>query len=291
MLSYDGFSTMPMPLAFSVGRCTRLQGLARFDFSSLATTGHDYVVGVFNGSPGWVVGTLYSVKTTTNPPLAIDLKHMFMSSAGFDGVTGASSTHPDSAMCSKFSVRLRNTSKAIDVGGVVRVLNMSAGADTDLTDPQNFVDLIRYVENHASVTTFGGEELRATQQWDTHPVDQSRYAQFISPGKTQADAVDAIKDPAMSTIVMVIPTFPNNTYELTAKGHYYARYRVTGALANMASHPPVADLTLLNRARDQAESLGSRGYRAAARIEGYAEPAIGASIGRVIGRAIEAAAF
>lgn len=290
-LSYDSFNPAPMPMAFSVGRCTRLQGLARCDFSTEARgTGHDYVLAIFNGAPGRIVGSVYEIRTGTTPaPIVNNIKNMLMDSAGFNGSTAASATHPDNAMCSKFSVRLRNTSKAIDVGSVVRVLNMSAGANADKDNPADMVALLRYVEGHPRTKTFGGDELRVTQQWDTHPVDQSQYHKFVSPGRDVDDAIDAMRDPAMSSIVMVFPVFPNNTYEVTANGHYYARYRVTGALANMAMNPPIADLSLLNRARDEAESIGSAGYRAAVRLERHAEPYIGASIGRAVGGMIEGA--
>jgi hypothetical protein len=212
---------------------------------------------------------------------------MTMESAGFDASTSANGNHPDVAMCAKFSVRIRNISKAVDVGGVVRVLNMSAGAATSSSHVPDLVNLIQYVEAHPRTVTFGAAELRSTQQFDTHPVDQSLYHKFTSPNTSLAEWEDALKEPAMSTIVMVIPTFPGNQYEVTANGHYYARYRVTGPLANMAANPPIADLSALNRARDEAESLGSRGYKAASRIERHAEPYIGASIGRAVGGVIE----
>jgi hypothetical protein len=295
-LSFDSFNPSIMPLAFSVGRCTRLQGLSRGDFSSTESNPtNTYKLAIFNGSPGHYVGRLISVNTAASPPTATTVKLWSMGSAGFDQSTGAfpsaTGTYPDHAMCAKFSVRIRNMAKAVDVGGVVRVLNMSAGAVTSSADVPDLVNLISYVEGHPRTVTFGAAELRSTQQFDTHPVDQAQYHSFVTPnlGITQWEA--ALENPAMSTIVMVFPTFPENQYEITANGHYYARYRVSGPLANMASNPPIAELSALNRARDEAEALGSRGYKAASRTLRHAEPYVGASIGRAVGGMIEGAAL
>lgn len=292
-LSFDSFSPAAMPLAFSVGRCTRLQGLSRGDFYSTATdTDQDYMLAIFNGSPGGYVGRCYTV--STDKETASTVKFWTMTSAGFDTHIGASplppsASRPDHAMCAKFSVRIRNISKAIDVGGVVRVLNMSAGTSANSARIDELINLIHYVEAHPRTVTFGAAELRSTQQFDTHPVDQTRYHQFRKPTEDILGWDAALGDPAMSTIVMVIPTFANNQYEITANGHYYARYDVTGPLANMASNPPVAEMSALNRARDEAEALGSRGYKAAGRIVRHAEPYVGASLGRAVGGMIEGA--
>jgi hypothetical protein len=294
-LSFNSFSPSIMPLAFSVGRCTRLQGLSRGDFFSDTTSGSTYKLGIWNGVPGHYVGRVFNVDTAASPMTASTEKLWSMQSAGFALAqvgAGGTATAPDHAMCAKFSLRIRNISKAIDVGGVVRVLNMSAGASANFTtDIDELVQLIRYVEAHPRTVTFGASELRSTQQFDTHPVDQSLYHTFREPTHGLSEWDEAVTNPAMSTIVMVIPTFANNQYEVTANGHYYARYSVTGPLANMASNPPTADQSLLNRARDEAEALGSRGYKAASRIERHAEPYVGASIGRAVGGMIEGAAL
>lgn len=294
-LSFDSFSPAPMPLAFSVGRCTRLQGLSRGDFYSTAThPDKDYMLAVFNGSPGAYVGRCYSVSTEN--ATASTVKFWNMTSAGFDPHYGAepsapSASRPDHAMCAKFSVRIRNISKAIDVGGVVRVLNMSAGTSGNSAKIPELINLIHYVEAHPRTVTFGASELRSTHQFDTHPVDQNRYHSFQKPSEDILGWDAALENPAMSTIVMVIPVFANNQYEVTANGHYYARYDVSGPLANMASPPPIADMSALNRARDEAEALGSKGYKAAGRIVRHAEPYVGASLGRAVGGMIEGAAL
>jgi len=283
--SFNGFSPAPMPLAFSVGRATRLQGLSRQQI--LTTHGsdpaQDYTIAIFNGHPGHYVGRTYDVNTIAGTYVSSGF--FTMEAAGFDKVTAANASCPDSAMCSKLSVRIRNISKAVDVAGVVRVLNVSAGfsvyglngASTGL------VDLIHYVNDHPRTRTFGAAELRASRQFDTHPVDQAKYHTFTSPTTTLGQWDDAVTDPAMSSIVMLFPTTPLNHYEVTVNAHYYGRYRVTGPLANMAAHPPTATLDVLNRARDDAEQMGSDGYAAASRVVRYAEKPFGEAMGAAAG--------
>ena len=67
-LGFNAFTPDAMPLAFSVGRATRLQGLERADFPVKGTlVGQTHTVVVLNGAPGHVVGQVYEVnKNTTN---------------------------------------------------------------------------------------------------------------------------------------------------------------------------------------------------------------------------------
>lgn len=282
-MSFNGFNPSPMPLAFSVGRAVRLQGLARHEINTSpgAIAGMDYSVAIFNGSPGHYVGTVYDVNSTAG---TFGHAGFFtMDAAGFDGHSIPASGRPDTAMCSKLSVRIRNISKAVDVAGVVRVLNVAAGIN--VTGPE-MINLIHYVNDHPRTRTFGAAELRASRQFDTHPVDQAKYHTFISPTTTSAEWDEAIKDPAMSSIVMLFPTIIANHYEVTVNAHYYARYRITGPLANMAAHPPTAPLSVLNEARDRAERMGSDGIAVGARVLKYAEKPFGEAMGAAMGAAV-----
>jgi len=282
-MSFNAFNPAPMPLAFSVGRATRLQGLSRHEVNTTtgSITGQDYSVAIFNGVPGHYVGKVYDVNSSGgNFGLAANFT---MEAAGFVTAPQATGTRPDTAMCSKLSVRIRNISKAVDVAGVVRVMNVAAGIN--VTGPE-LINLIHYVNDHPRTRTFGASELRISRQFDTHPVDQAKYHTFVSPGLTGAEWDDAIKDPAMSSIVMLFPTILGNHYEITLNAHYYGRYRITGPLANMASHPATASLDLLNRARDEAERLGSDGYTVGARVLKHAEKPFGEAAGAAAGAAL-----
>ena len=289
---FNAFSPQKMPLAFSVGRATSLQGLSRYTFCAVSNSqlllGQTHMIVTLNGTPGYYVGnaTLFKQSSTGNAATHLSVAQINMASAGFTRKTTADNADgdPDAAMCSKFSVRLRNMSKAVDVEGVVRCLNMAAGVQ--LQTSGDYENLLNYVDAHPRTTTFGAAELRATRQWDTHPVDQSKYHNFASPGVPVSDWLGTLEDPAMSTLVFIFPSVPNNNYELTAAGHYYARYRVTGPLANMATHPPTQTVSMLNRLRDEAEKVGSDGYAAGKRILQHAEGPFGEALGVAAGAAL-----
>jgi hypothetical protein len=247
------------------------------------TTGQSCSVAIFNGHPGHVVGTVLNFNSNT-PYSFTTVRTITMDAAGFDATTTANGGHPDSAICSKLSVRVRNISKAIDVAGVMRVMNIAAGVS--ITSPEDVANLINYVNDHPRQRTFGAAELRASRQFDSHPVDQALYHNFTSPSTTAAQWHDALKNPAMSTIVLVFPTIALNHYEITVNAHYYARYRVTGPLANMAMHPPTAQLSVLNKARDDAERMASDGYEVGKRVVKHAEKPFGEAMGAGLGAAL-----
>jgi len=290
--TYDGFSPSPMPLAFSIGRATKLQGLSRNDIATLATSAaHTHSVAIFNGHPGHYVGECidYRGLPASGGSLPTIVRHWNMDAAGFSASTITNGSAPDTAMCAKFSVRIRNISKAVDVAGVVRVLNMSTGCVIDTSDSNNIKRLIDYVDGHPRTTTFGAAELRSSRQFDTHPIDQSKYHEFTSAkpdnGDNQTTWEKHLENPAMSTIVMVFPVIPLNHYEITVNAHYYGRFLATGPLANMASHPPTVPLNVLNKVRDQAEEIGSQGKAAFGRMARAAEKPFGEAAGAAAGAA------
>lgn len=253
---YDAFGGVPYPpLAFSVGRATPLRGLARVPITTSPTTADTTVV-VINGRAGHVVGSRTYINYAV--PSIGTAAAVFMDSAGFSG-TGPSATSPHSALLTRCSVRLRNTTKASDVAGSVFALNISSAVHIG-TVPADWVALIDYVTGHPRTTTFSAHELRNTRQWNTHPIDQSRAHSFEEPTVTWGAWEQSLENPAFSTLVLVFP--PNasaNDYELTVAASYYGRYQIGGPLAHLASPPPTIGMSVLNKARDVAESAGSLG--------------------------------
>lgn len=253
---YDAFGGVSYPpLAFSVGRATPLRGLARVPIT-VAPTSADTTIVVINGVGGHVIGSSTYINYTV-PSVGTSIP-VYMDSAGFSP-GGPSGSSPDSALLTRCSVRLRNTTKASDVAGSVFALNISAGVTAGGT-PADWVGLIDYVTGHPRTTTFSAHELRNTRQWNTHPVDQSKAHTFTSPTQTWGAWEAELTDPAFSTLVLVFPANATpNDYELTVAASYYGRYRVTGPLAHLASPPPTTTMSVLNRARDVAEAAGSLG--------------------------------
>lgn len=258
--AYDGFlNDRPQHLAFSVGPATHLRGLSRLKFSTSTTA--DTVI-VINGGPGLYVGECMAVV----PGASVSQQGTFkMSGAGFEP-TGASASSPDTAIVTRCSLRLRNVTKAQNVTGYVLALNMSAGCAlggaTAQAHQANWDALVTYVSSHPRTTTFSAHEMLETTQWDSFPVDQGKYHSFVAPNSDNGQWRDQSADPAMSTIVVVIPpTEDPQDYEATVAASFYARYRVTGPLAHASRLPPTMPLDMMNKLRDGAEALGSMGMK------------------------------
>lgn len=258
---FDAFASGHAPLAFSVGRATHLRGLARqtFQVTDPGFAGMTHHIVILQGGPGHVVG--YTVRLNKTTPTISAWNTITMGSAGFSA-SGPSASSPDTALAARFSVRLRNISPAIEVAGQCYALNMTSGAN--LSAAPDYVALVDYVMSHPRTVTFSGHELRSARQWNTHPVDQSKYHEFIAPSTDVAGMLSRVADPGLSTLVLVFPVVPSTgqEYELTAVGTYYGRYRVTGPLAHAAEEPPTIPMQAANAARDIAERVGSVGFAA-----------------------------
>jgi hypothetical protein len=249
---FDAFGNdRPLPLAFSVGPATHLRGLSRLAFTTHATL---ETVLVLNAGPGYVVGQLGQL----NPGVSITVTdNVLMTSAGFDTAVSASS--PDTAMATRFSCRLRNTTKAQDVAGYALAMNVAAGIV--LATTADWDALVSYVSSHPRCTTYSSHELRDTTQWNSFPVDQGKFHSFVAPGLDVAGWRSTVTDPAMSTMVFVFPPGTAQDYELTVAASYYGRYRVTGPLAHSSRLPPSVPLQIMNQARDAAEIMGTIGTK------------------------------
>lgn len=281
---FNAFALDKPALAFSVGRATLVRGMARNVFGVKADpilAGQTHMMVIISGFPGYEIGQVAAVNVNTNGLSGNG--EILMESAGFSSL-GASSSSPDTALTARLSVRLRNISPALEVAGQVYALNMAAGVN--LTTPESYTALVRYVENHPRTTTFSAHELRSGRQWNAHPVDQSAYHKFNVPSMNNHEFKAALTDPGMSTIVLVFPVIGNadamaeQQYELTVQGNYYARYRVTGPLAHAAEHPPTLPLPILNGMRDMAEAVGSVGMQALGEVANGFGAAAFQSLGR-----------
>lgn len=95
---------------------------------------------------------------------------------------------PDAAIATRCSMRIRNWTQAIGVGGIVRVLRMTTGvgllANPTGTDNQTLAELQESIRVHTRTRTYGGEELQDTQQKNCTVVDQSRATAFDYFGNT-----------------------------------------------------------------------------------------------------------
>jgi hypothetical protein len=255
---YDAFSgSLAMPLAFSVGHSTPLHGVTRATFTTDTTLKTLLVIG---GAPGNICGVVDQVPITGDPADAAGRQYFTMLSAGFGTAAGDSS--PDKAICTSMSMRLRNITKALDVEGEFLALNASRGVEIGpIPTGGQMRSIAKYVEDHSKTRALPSRTLcEHARQWNTHPVNQGKYHDFLTPNRNATGWSEFMHDPGLSTIILVFPPTPNiQTFSLSIAGKYYGRYTVAGPLSNAAILPPTLELSTINKMRDVAEEVGSFG--------------------------------
>lgn len=243
----------PQALAFSIGPATHLGGLAT---SSQTTSTTDPKMYVFQPSGGY--DQVAIAESTTGGSTFNWIGNIGITSTGIGN--SPSSSSPTQVLCSRGSIRIRNTSRAADAGGVVRVLR--TGTPVDFGAP-SLGGLYDYVKNNPRTHTYSGSSLTMAHQWDSIPVDQTSYSTFCDPASAYT-ILNTDRSPAVSSIIIIFESFSTvQDYEFTLAACYYGRYRYAGPLASMAVPPPTVSLGLTNKFRDIAESVGSAGRKVA----------------------------
>jgi hypothetical protein len=265
----------PQALAFSIGPATHIGGLAS---SSETTQTGNPIMFVFQPSGGY-----YQLAKCTTTDSGVNFtwsNYLNIASTGISTTGVESAVSPAQVLCSRGSIRVRNTSRAADAGGVVRVLRTGTPISVGSTELGYLYEMVK---NHPHTHTYTGSSLTAAHQWDSIPIDQSSYSKFIEPTSAYG-VLSADKNPAVSSVIIVFEAFSTvQNIELTVAACYYGRYRYAGPLASMASLPPTTTLARTNILRDIAESVGSAGRKVAdatgnalvARLIGGAEGFVG----------------
>jgi len=248
----------PQAMAFSIGPATHIGGLAS---KSTTTDTTNPIMWIYQPSGG--INQLMK-STTSDSGLSFGWPPDSTSIVS-TGITATPSTaSPASILCSRGSVRLRNTSRAADAGGVVRVLRLGTPIEFSANEMGQVYSMVK---SHPRTHTYTGSSLTATHQWDCIPVDQASYTRFISPVSgydvlQHSSLANVQASPAVSSVIFVFENFSQvQDYEFSIAACYYARYRYTGPLASMASLPPTTTIARSNMLRDIAESVGSAGRK------------------------------
>lgn len=197
---------------------------------------------------------------------------------------------PDDAIPTRCSMRIRNWTQAVGVGGVVRVLRLTTGMA--LSSPQStngeLAVLMEGIRNHTRTRVYGGDELAQCHQKNCTVVDQSKSTWFANWDRTlPSDQVPwavrqggrwgittavgnidsftaALHDPAFTPIAILFEPFVaavsggrvGNTYEVSVRSQFLGHYPQGTILANMALNPPTAPGPLTQH-RDAEERKGS----------------------------------
>jgi hypothetical protein len=193
--------------------------------------------------------------TLTSTPL-------YMTSAGFGVAASASS--PSKVIMQRGSVSLWNTTKALNVGGVVRALRSGVGFGIDPTGITvgDFNNIQSYIQEHPQTHTTSANTLMHSKQWNAVPSNQSKAMDFQIPNRNFADWSAQVLDPA-STLLMyhVPPPTEEQTYAITARGSWYTRYTIFGPLAHMGKPIEHAPLGTINGEREKELRDGSKPTR------------------------------
>lgn len=197
---------------------------------------------------------------------------------------------PDNAIPTRCSLRLRNWTQHVGVGGIVRTLRMTTGVALrpGYTTNEELAILCENIRNHARTRTYGGDELCETHQKNCTVVDQSKATWFrdwdaLTPNhllpwtaaagwpqgdaapNTETGAFDVqLHDPSYTPIAILFEPFVaavsgstvGNKYEVSVRSQFLAHYAQGTMLANMAVDPANEPGQLSNY-RDREEAKGS----------------------------------
>lgn len=192
---------------------------------------------------------------------------------------------PSNAIPTRCSMRMRNWTQHVGVGGIIRVLRMTTGVaiNRNYTNNGALAQLMEGIRTHTRTRTYGGDELLNTHQKNCTVVDQSRATAFSDweqltlnsqlpwtdgEGWDQSASVGSftrqIHDPAYTPIAVLFEPFVaavsggsvGNKYEISVRSQFLAHYNQGSMLANMAISAPTAPDSLTKH-RDHEEGKGS----------------------------------
>jgi len=201
---------------------------------------------------------------------------------------------PDNCIPTRCSMRIRNWTQQVGVGGIVRVLRMTTGVALStnglggVTNNAELADFMESIRVHARTRTYGGEELVDSHQKNCTIVDQSKSTWFtdfgveynnsnlpwaralgwpddIASNDSNTNTWTAqLHDPSYTPIAILFEPFVaavsggsvGNTYEVNVRSQFLGHYSAGTMLANMAIDPPTDPGTLVKH-RDKEEAKGS----------------------------------
>lgn len=192
---------------------------------------------------------------------------------------------PSNAIPTRCSMRMRNWTQHVGVGGIVRVLRMTTGVGLSgaYTTNGELAQFMEGIRTHTRTRTYSGDELLHTHQKNCTVVDQSKATWFTGWGEgtlnsqlpwtkalgwdqdqTSGPFTVQLHDPAYTPIAVLFEPFVaavsggtvGNKYEVSIRSQFLGHYTQGSMLANMAISAPTAP-DALTKHRDQEESKGS----------------------------------
>lgn len=172
------------------------------------------------------------------------------------------------------SIRIRNTTEGLNVGGVVRVLRLNAGIrmNEDLaggSDRQDdnptttgYLNVCSMIRDSVRSKSFTGHELKSSHQMNSYPVDFIKCMSF----REDITLNETISQPAFCTVAILIDNFlpsgtgaRNNSYEVTCQVHRAARYDPSSILGSLQrSLRTATDAVAAMTAKEEQKPAGFR---------------------------------
>lgn len=257
---YDGFANwhMPVPEVISSGHSTYIP--SQFT-QQVSTSSSQARLVLFTWAKGPVIMRTYSwdPDDTGVPPTAPTFSEVSLPTMG----------SPTSIQYGRLSVRVRNITDVMNMGGNVSIAMLTQGFDiTDQADAtsqwQAAERVAAVVRQHRNAAHPSGAELAHARQFTCYPIDQSRYAESHTPGATgTGNYTSALQNPTMSILAVYIgKRSTQNNYLFSVAASFHARYSLDAtsspdviALANQAKPRPSLAASVINAARDAAESM------------------------------------
>lgn len=145
------------------------------------------------------------------------------------------------------SLRMRNISAALEVGGLIRVMRYNGGLalnrdeDGGSDNPsvpvlENILQISEMIRDCDRTMTFSGHEMCKIQQSNCYPADFVRSMTF----HTDTSFYEAMRTPSMCSILVLIDNYvsattgKNNTYEFNFRVQRAARFAPGSLLHSMA---------------------------------------------------------
>jgi hypothetical protein len=191
--------------------------------------------------------------------------------------TGNSATTPTSGRAMKSSIGVINTSPSLNSGGRVFVLQTSARMFLPQAMPAlsaaEFDALFETIIDHPSTKSLSGSELLSGRHWINLPADPTDYRDFrpwipadqntFLNSLTVYGAGTYPPHPmTMTWIAFDVPPLAN-TYELTARAHWYTRWPHSAVPSLHQKSIPTDSSGMVNGAIRAVETVGVLGTLAA----------------------------
>jgi hypothetical protein len=182
----------------------------------------------------------------THMDLIHDLQRLDGTDAGIEHATGRVENIP-----LRGSLRIRNVTENLAVGGEVRMLRYNGGVLLGHDVPasaalslnmgvKEYLDICKMMRDTKRTHSMDGHELKETHQSNTYPADHVRSMTF----ETDTSFEETVRSPSYCTLLILVDNFKasgsqvNNTYSVGMTVQRAARFKPGTILHSKAINPP-----------------------------------------------------